>query len=457
MTKQQIVEIFIKKGILSSMSGLVRRPFCWKKRVDKEAETIFAEFCTGYRSEEEAWFCLCRNVEAHICPVCRKEKVKFTGITKNGGSGFKTTCEQCSANAVQEKIQKTKKYHKELSRKRKNKIIEKRRATNQERYGAPDYMCYGSKSFKRLMQIRFGSESFTDRTKARKTCMERYGVPTNLLIEKNKMKAIVKSWSSECRKKRIANCIEKTGKKYYTQVQAVKERMKKTKRDNIRTIEKKYDCRLLADITRQYGQGYKNLGLEYLRFGMNVFVQNKDIPTIIEYTRGGTHTNKYTSKTEKEVLEFIQSVYTGAIEENCTAVVPNGNHRFFELDIYLPEIKLGIEYNGVYWHSTKYKDKFYHQRKTRCCRAVGIQVIHIFEDVWKENNELCREIITKCIEGQFKNEISKNGEVIVGDNSYPIPQHAKILEVTRPQKHQIGKLSYYDSGRVIYTLKGELK
>lgn len=457
MTKLQIVDMFTKKGILSGRSGLVRRPFCWKKKFDEEAHKVFFEFRQGYRSDEEAWFCLCRNVELPICPICRKEKVKFTGLTKNGGIGYNTTCEHCSANSVPEKIQKIKKIIESRTEEQKKEVVAKRRATNNVRYGEPNHMCYGTESFRGLMQSRYGSEVFSNRTKAKETCLKRYGVSTNLLIEETKRKAKEKAWAKECREKRIANCLERTGRKYLTQVPEVQEKMTRTKREHIRGLEMQHDCCLLADVTRRYGQGYKHLGLEYLRFGMYVFVQNKDMPAVIAYSKEGTHTNQYTSKPEKEVVKFVHSIYDGEVEENCTSVVPNGNHRFFELDVYLPKLKLGIDFNGVYWHSTKFKDELYHQRKTWCCRKAGIQLIHIFEDAWKKNQQFYKDVIEKCIAGQFRNEIRRDGEVIIGDNSFPIPEQATIVGITKPQKHKIGRVTYFDSGKVLYKVKGEKK
>lgn len=38
-----------------------------------------------------------------------------------------------------------------------------------------------------------------------------------------------------------------------------------------------------------------------------------------------------------------------------------------EIDFYLPKYKIGIEYDGVYWHSEVYKDKDYHLNKTLEC------------------------------------------------------------------------------------------
>lgn len=55
-----------------------------------------------------------------------------------------------------------------------------------------------------------------------------------------------------------------------------------------------------------------------------------------------------------------------------------------ELDIYLPDLKLAIEYNGSFWHSSERKDKRYHQDKTIECAKQGIHLIHIFDYEWAD-------------------------------------------------------------------------
>lgn len=58
-----------------------------------------------------------------------------------------------------------------------------------------------------------------------------------------------------------------------------------------------------------------------------------------------------------------------------------------EIDVYVPEHKLGIEFNGSYWHSTLYKDMFYHQKKTLAAIKEKIHLIHIFEYEWLKDKE----------------------------------------------------------------------
>jgi hypothetical protein len=60
---------------------------------------------------------------------------------------------------------------------------------------------------------------------------------------------------------------------------------------------------------------------------------------------------------EKELVDFIKSIYNGEIITNNRKILKGK-----ELDIVLPELNLAIEFNGIYWHSLK--DKNYHLNKT---------------------------------------------------------------------------------------------
>ena len=64
-----------------------------------------------------------------------------------------------------------------------------------------------------------------------------------------------------------------------------------------------------------------------------------------------------------------------------------------ELDLYLPDYKLAIELNCLYWHSELFKDKNYHLNKTELCLEKDIQLIHIFENEWLNKPEIVKSII----------------------------------------------------------------
>ena len=94
-----------------------------------------------------------------------------------------------------------------------------------------------------------------------------------------------------------------------------------------------------------------------------------------------------------------------------------------EIDIFIPKLKIGIEYNGLYWHSeANSKGKLYHINKLNECNNKGINLIQIFEDEYLLNKELvlkkiehilnierfCPKIMArKCIIKEINNDIAK--------------------------------------------------
>ena len=88
---------------------------------------------------------------------------------------------------------------------------------------------------------------------------------------------------------------------------------------------------------------------------------------------------------ENELLEYIKSIYSGNVETRCRDIIKGQ-----EIDIYLPELKIGIEFNGVYWHGDNRKDKWYHRNKSTACYKLGIQLVHIYEYEWDERKDLIK-------------------------------------------------------------------
>lgn len=83
------------------------------------------------------------------------------------------------------------------------------------------------------------------------------------------------------------------------------------------------------------------------------------------------------SKPETELYEYIKTLTTHEVIQSDRSIL-HGK----ELDIYIPDLKLAIEFNGVYWHSEVHKDEIYHQQKTLDCLKQGVRLIHIFEYEW---------------------------------------------------------------------------
>lgn len=95
---------------------------------------------------------------------------------------------------------------------------------------------------------------------------------------------------------------------------------------------------------------------------------------------------KRTSSGQKEVEKFLKSLKV-RVKRNDRAVL-NG----LEIDLYLPDFNLGIEYNGVRFHTENYgkKDSTYHLNKTTMANTSGVALIHIFEDEWILKNDVVK-------------------------------------------------------------------
>jgi hypothetical protein len=98
------------------------------------------------------------------------------------------------------------------------------------------------------------------------------------------------------------------------------------------------------------------------------------------------------SYAETELMNFIQTHYAGAIIEGY-----RGFDNQKEIDVYLPELKLGFEYNGLLWHSTKYRESNAMLSKLNTAEIHDIRLINIFEDEWIEKKEICKSRILNIL------------------------------------------------------------
>lgn len=108
------------------------------------------------------------------------------------------------------------------------------------------------------------------------------------------------------------------------------------------------------------------------------------------------------SQGEKELLDYITSILpieTEIISNDRTVLKPK------ELDIYIPNLNIAFEYNGLYWHTEEYIDKNYHLDKMIECNKKGIKLIHIFEDEWLNNQELMKNKIANLLGVNNNNKV----------------------------------------------------
>lgn len=107
----------------------------------------------------------------------------------------------------------------------------------------------------------------------------------------------------------------------------------------------------------------------------------------------GTEIAYNSSMAEDEIVSFIKSNYNGEVIENDRTILAP-----MEVDIYIPDLKVAFEYDGLYWHNELNKpDRKYHLNKTKECEKLGIQLIHIFEDEWVHKQDIVKSRIKNIL------------------------------------------------------------
>ena len=127
------------------------------------------------------------------------------------------------------------------------------------------------------------------------------------------------------------------------------------------------------------------------------------------------HLLNKTSKPEQEIEDFIKSFYSGECIRNSRNIISPQ-----ELDLYYPEKKIAIEYNGSYWHSDEFKEKDYHINKFNLCKDNNILLVSIFESEWNNKKEEIKNYLKDLFNGK-ENKLSFNEDYSLMNNNYPSP------------------------------------
>ena len=106
------------------------------------------------------------------------------------------------------------------------------------------------------------------------------------------------------------------------------------------------------------------------------------------------HVNK--SIMEEEMYDYVHSLVGDEVKlTNNYRITYDGKR--YETDIYIPDLKMGFEFDGLYWHNELNKPNDYHLAKTNAFKEKGIQIYHIFEDEWNRKRDIVESFISNCI------------------------------------------------------------
>lgn len=337
----------------------------------------------------------------NFCKICGG-KTKF----KSYYTGYSTYCsKKCSMSDLEIITKRNKKSIKtnlkkwgvknpSMSEEVKNKI----RKTSMEKWGVDNYT--KSEDYKKkvteLNLKKWGKEWYfqTDdyREKKQKTIEEKWNGnhPTKSeSVKKKREKTNLRKWGVSNYSK--SEFFQLEMKKYFNSSKFFKSI--KTQKENRQKSEfefwKNYsDHKLLSIDANELKMICSSCCSEFSIFKQLLYLRKRSDIKIC--TRCNPTNGKNISYLEKEVLDFIKSNYSGEIIEN---------HKIerCEMDIYLPYLKLGFEFNGLWYHGEMFKEKVYHKNKIDFFEERGIEIFNIWEDQWKYKKEIIKSMIINKI------------------------------------------------------------
>ena len=103
-----------------------------------------------------------------------------------------------------------------------------------------------------------------------------------------------------------------------------------------------------------------------------------------------------------------------------------------ELDIYVPEKKVAIEFNGVYWHSEKFIPPTYHYDKFQLAQERSIRLLQVWEDDWMKRPEVVEEHLKQVLGKSKSVKVSARQTDVVTLNT---SESQEFLEAYHIQGH----------------------
>lgn len=121
-----------------------------------------------------------------------------------------------------------------------------------------------------------------------------------------------------------------------------------------------------------------------------LFNNRKEFGSIICTKCNKIHRN--VSSIENKYYNFLKDNYDDIIIRNDRKII-----KPYELDIYLPKLKIAFEFNGFKWHDKKMVGKNYHKMKSDMCDKNNINLYHFYQDVWMYKEKLIKNLIKNIL------------------------------------------------------------
>lgn len=376
-----------------------------------------------------------------------KDKEKFKNFSKEEKRGNKIifTCEKCGkeisvtvANFLGKSDLICSACHRREKRALKqDEITAKIKETCMRKYGAPSNFCVLSKERKEKGEL-IGAADPKIREKMAQTNKEKYGVDSSSPFARKEVQEKTKStlierygvdhnFKIESFKEKRAKERVKQNQKYRNSDEYVKFFIERYITPKSLNVESTY----LKDNELYYKLKCEKCGKTFEWSIVDRIQGREQYPYCKDCHHSGT------SYEEEDVYNFIRSIYDGPIIRNDRAVL-NGK----EIDIYLPEKKFGIEYNGLYWHAG---DSNRHREKWELAQKAEIDLMQIWSCEWETKRPILESIIKNRL-GLAKPVYARKCEI----REVPVPEARKFADANHMQGFYAGiYVGLYYEGELI--------
>lgn len=405
-----------------------------KKKISNTKKTKYG--CTYFNNYEKSKKTNLRKygVEHTFQSENNKEKSKKTKLERYGDENYINTEKMMKTNMerygyttplnntdIKEKRDKTMmerygvKYTFESE-----ELTERVRDTCEELYGDRDYR--NDKKARETRLERYGDEYFNNREKSKNTCLERYGVDSYTKTEEFKER--IKEGSlerygvdsfmktDEFKRKSSETLMSRYGCDNYSKYD--NRRMEMSIRHDTEFYERLKECDIMEplfsfdefrkrndDMTHGLKWKCKRCGTEFYSHIDHGYAARHDHKCYVRCPNCEGHSNNK-SDGEIELYEYVKEICKFNVESGDRKIIhPN------EIDIFIKDMKTGIEYDGLYWHS-EYNGIYDVEmiKKTLICDNIGVRLIRIYSDEWINDKETTKEIIRILLDSTFHDEIN---------------------------------------------------
>jgi hypothetical protein len=265
-----------------------------------------------------------------------------------------------------------------------------------------------------------GAKGSSKYEKMKNTNMIRYGVTTNLVLESARNGMIAKyggiGSGSQLIKDKIAKTnMEKYGVTNVFQNEDIKQKIKKIH-------EEKYNGRLYSQQHMSDDTIYKLNNYDYCKsicddktktFSQYSYELGVTPTTLLKYIRNFEDLN-----IERKPISILEICIGEMLDKNSISYLSNNRNIISsELDIYMPDKKVAIEINGLYWHSETVNPNNKHiLDKYTECKNNGIHLLTFFEHEITEKYEIVESMILNKM-GKSKKVYARKLNIVKLTNS----------------------------------------